>query len=358
MDNNFSSLLDRFKEGAKSMDEVYKELAHLTSNYDEELQSLQKKITELELRLQNEEEKKHEVMNNLADLRKLQQINFSTIVDDLIKKPREKMEEELVRSAKKHTSSTIIATISSIVIITALIAFFIYYDKSFNKTNPVSTSTVEYQKLQNTIKDLEKKNLQYQDELKTLKKKEEKPKVEKQTTPNLKVEENKPEEIKEEKPENEVKVDSTNEVLDDKERVFEKIASHIKNFDSIYKLNNKNASRLVYKMDLLDFAPIKYEDIIQELELFAKKGTYIPSKDELKVWDKQMLIIYKRMLKKVENTPNDKLTDQMMLFEKYKVNDATKYGNWQYTGQKDISLVDSIKKEIARIENQISFNSN
>ncbi len=353
MDNNFSSLLDRFKEGAKSMDEVYKELAHLTANYDEELKSLQKKITELELRLQNEEEKKHEVMNNLADLRKLQQINFSTIVDDLIKKPREKMEEELVRSAKKHTSSTIIATIFSIIIITALVAFFIYYDKSFNKTNITSTSTAEYQKLQNTIKDLEKKNLQYQNELKTLKnkKKEEKPKVEEKITP--KQEDEKIKDIK-----TEVTPQETGSPLEEKEKILEKVASHIKNFNSIYKLDNKNASRLVYKMDLLDFAPIKYEDIIQELELFAKKGTYIPSKEELKIWDKQMLIIYKKMLKKVENVSTEKITDQMMMFEKYKVNDATKYGNWQYTGQKDISLVDSIKKEISRIENQINFNSN
>lgn len=341
MDTNFSSILNKFKEGANSMEEVYNELSHLTSNYDEELDKLQKQLTELTLIAENEEEKRHEAENNLADLKKLQQINFSTIVDELIRKPREDMEYELKKSTKKFLSTAMLTTVISVVIIT-IFAFFAFFFKDNVNTNLTSNNN-EYKILIKKIDALE-------NTIKTLK-------------ASSKTEIIKKESIKKENiieptvTREDITKEKTSISTDDKEKILEKIALHIKSFDSQFRLNTKNRTRLLYKMNLLDFAPIKYEDIIQEIELFARKDTYIPTIGDLEVWDKQMLEIYKKMLSKLENISENNISEQMTVFENYKSNDATYYGNWQYSGQKNISLKESLIKEIIRVEAQIELNS-
>ncbi|XPV69058.1 MAG: hypothetical protein ACNI25_00425 [Halarcobacter sp.] len=351
MDTNFSSILDKFKEGANSMEEVYKELSHLTSNYDEELGILKKQITELTIIAENEEAKRHEAEDNLADLKKLQQINFSTIIDELIRKPRENMQNELKKSTKKFLFTAIISTIISIAVITSVVLFFLYSSKS-NSLNVKENNSQAYKELINKIDNLEK-SIQH---LKNTKK----PAIEKNNAVKKDEKNIQEKEKTNEKPKNDVdkKEENINSAMPvEKEKVLEKVATHIKNFDSQFKLNSKNRTRLLYKMNLLDFAPIKYEDLIQEIELFAREDTYIPSEADMKVWDKQMLEIYKKMLTKIQNLPNNKIDDSMTVFENYKDNDATYYGNWQYAGEKDIPLKQSLKKEIKRVKSQIELNT-
>lgn len=359
MEAKFKGILDKFMQSTHSMEEVYTELTYLTTNYNKEIEKVHKELEDQRAKANNEEFMRKEAEKSLADLKALQQINFSTIVDDLIKKPRDEFNSNIKSSLTRFTfSMIIIALIASVL---SVAGTYLY----LTNTNPITQTPIksvdnkkEFEKL---IIEMKKEN----EELKAFIKENIKP-IEvpiKEKVIELKMEE--PKEDKKETNESEVKKeeeeiknsDKPELTLDTKEELMEKILTAIQTYDNKFKLNSKNDSRLLYKMFLLDLSPFKHDIFIQELQLFAKAGTYVPSAEEIKIWDKQMLHIYTKMLEKYKATPENKRTASMRLFFNYQENDATQYQGWEYVGEDGLSIEQSLEKEIERLNAQIVLNN-
>lgn len=364
---NFKDILEKCKEGANSMEEVYSELAYLTTNYDKEIEKLQKQIDDEKTRANNEEFVRHEAQKDLEDMRKLQGINFSVIVGGLIEKPKKEFESQLQQSMKKFTATIILLTI---ICMGLIIGSFFYFQKNNIQINQQETKSFEIEKLINemkkeneSLKEFIKKSIE-----KPLPQTIEKPKID----PLIKEEEEKkeiiiintPKEKSEEKLE--VKenptpvVENQNDSMskhEEQDQFLEKVLTLLVNYDTQYKLSGKNNSRILYKMFLLDLAPFKHESVLEEIKLFAKQYTYIPKESEIKVWDKQMLQIYTKMLEKIKDLPESKITPQMRAFHNYKQNDATVYSGWEYLGEDNLTTKESLEKEIQTIKAHIELNS-
>lgn len=364
---NFKDILEKCKEGANSMEEVYSELAYLTTNYDKEIEKLQKQIENERTRANNEEFVRHEAEKDLEDMRKLQGINFSVIVGGLIEKPKKEFENQLQQSLKKFTFSIIVLTI---VCIGLIIASFYYFQKNNIQTNNNEIKTIKIEKLisemkkeNKELKEYIKKNIQKPIvQVEPIKKPEPKPIIPKQEKEILIL--NKPNsenpkkpDIKEEiLPPKEIKDNSITE-LEERELLLEKVVSLLVNYDKQYKLSGKNNSRILYKMFLLDLAPFEHDLVLQEMKLFAKNYTYIPKEKEIKIWDKQMLYIYTKMLEKIKDLPESKITSEMRTFHNYKKDDATIYSGWEYLGETNLNTKESLEKEIKAIKAHIELNN-
>lgn len=350
---SFKSILGKFKQGANSMEEVYAELTYLTTNYDKEIEKLHKDLEDEKTRANNEEFVRKEAEKNLEDLRKLQEINFSVIVEGLIKKPKEEFELRLRSSLRKITVSIIFLTILSITLISAS---FLYFQKNNIQTTVSNSDTTQINKVLNEIKKENKKLKEYIEEnIKNINlKKEEIITTLPPEAKNEKIELEKNKDIVSLK---EIEKKNLENEIQDEDLLQNKILSILVSYDKKFKLSGKNNSRLLYKMFLLDLAPFKHDLILQEMKLFAKDYTHIPTNEELLIWDKQMLYIYTKMLEKIENIPDSKVTASMRSFHNYKKDDATVYGGWEYVGEENLSIKESLKNEIKKLHSQIDLNN-
>lgn len=355
---NFGNILDKFKQGTNSMEAVYNELAYLTSNYDKKIEKLQKELEEEKGRANNEEFVRHEAEKNLEDLRKIHEADFERLLDEILEEPKKHFKNELDTSIKKFT------LISSVVAIVAIVAIS-FYSQTISNTPSAKTSSIEIEKLDKKLNLINTKLNELKIENKQLKELLEKKAIkisnieEKKEIPKEQKEKlNKEEEIiivnpvKEEKNlanNNSINIETQDEFLD-------KVMLQINEYHKKFKLTTKHDTRILYKMFLLDLSPFKHDLIIDELKLFAKEGTYVPKKEDLLIWDKQMLLIYNKMLEAIKDIPDSKITSEMRSFDKYKFNDATNYLGWEYVGQKDLSLKESIKKEIDNLTSQMMIN--
>lgn len=367
---SFKDILEKFKQGANSMEEVYSELAYLTTNHDKEIEKLQKQLDNEKARANNEEFVRHEAEKDLENMRKLQSINFSVIVGGLIQKPKEEFEKQLSDSLKKFTATIILLTI---VCIGAIIISFYAFKENNISNNDKEVNTVEIEKLineikkeNNELKEYIKKNLQKPEIQKII---EPAPAIEKKAEEVLIINKPKEEPLEEEKKpiedtdKEETKTPQKEETttltkLDEEDRFLEKILFTLADYDKKYKLAGKNNSRILYKMFLLDLAPFKHDIVLEELKLFAKDYTYVPTEKEIKVWDKQMLYVYTKMLERIKNIPESKITSEMRAFRNYKSNDATVYSGWEYLGDDNLTMKESLEKEIKAIKAQIELNKN
>ena len=348
---SFKSILDKFKQGANSMEEVYSELTYLTTNYDKEIEKLQKELEDEKVRANNEQFVRHEAEKSLEDLRKLQEINFSVIVEGLIEKPKEEFELQLRSSIKKFTVSIIFLTIISVSLI---VASFFYFPKNNIQKDIITNDSNDMNKIILEMKTENEEQKKFIQENLPEKKENKNDEIIIPMKESLN-EEIEKKEIEEEKPEIKEDIKTTNQ---NKEELLDKVLTIIVSYDKKFKLSGKNNSRLLYKMFLLDLAPFKHDLILQEINLFAKNYTYVPSKEELLIWDKQMLYIYTQMLEKIENIPDSKITSNMRNFNNYKKDDATLYSGWEYLGESNLSMKESLEKEIKKLNNQIKLNSN
>jgi type II secretory pathway pseudopilin PulG len=347
MKTNFKEILAKFKNGANSMEEVYSELAYLTSNYDEEIEKLQETINDEKTRANDEEYVRHEAEKNLQEYKTLQQINFSVMIDGLIKKPKEEFQKELKSSLKKFIFTIIVISILSVI---AIAYSFTNITKN-NFTNKTQNNNTEINEIMKKVKKENNELKEFiKNELKNLK----------VSNQNITIEPiNIPEILKNDNT-NSINKESINSTTTDKTEIVppeKKILDILLAYDKKFKLNGKNDFRIVYKMFLLDLAPFRYELVLQELKLFAKRNTYIPKVNDLLIWDKQMLQIYTNMLEKIKDIPESKITIQDRTFHNYKYNDATIYSGWEYIGESKISTKESLKKEIERLQTQITLNS-
>lgn len=346
MDANFSTILDKFKQGANSMGEVYSELTYLTINYDKEIEKLQKSLEDEKTRANNEEFMRHGIEKDLADLKGLQQINFSIIVDELIKKPRDQFEHNIKQSFKKFTFTIIIFTIISLSIIVFTSFFF--------KNNETIPSEKNISEINTILTELRKENSQLKEFIQnSIRKitsiKNENHKISKPVQNKL-MKEN---EIKKNKKE----FNKAELTLNDKDEFLENILSILITYDKKFKLNSKNDSRLLYKIYLLDLAPFNHDLVLEEIKLFANNNTYIPTKEDLMIWDQQLLFIYTKMLEKIKNIPELNITSHTRSFDTYKKDDATLYTGWEYHGENNLSTKESLQKEIEKLQSQITLNS-
>ena len=70
-----------------------------------------------------------------------------------------------------------------------------------------------------------------------------------------------------------------------------------------------------------------------------------------------MLLIYSKMLERIKDIPELKISSQMRSFDKYKQNDATLYTGWEYLGNDKSTTKESLENEIEKLNKQIVLNN-
>jgi hypothetical protein len=89
---------------------------------------------------------------------------------------------------------------------------------------------------------------------------------------------------------------------------------------------------------------------------YDSKSKYVPSIEDMQIWDNQMLAINKRMLAKVRELKGDNVPFHMRKFANYKRRDATNYGDLYYKPSQKNELIRDIETAVKKINMQIAIN--
>ncbi len=145
-------------------------------------------------------------------------------------------------------------------------------------------------------------------------------------------------------------------------RVVEEIALEIEKFQKEFApVRTRNDVRLLYKMRLSPHHQSKYALLYEALKTSSLPVDLVPTNlNDFYIWDRQMLHIFSRLLRKVESAQNEygQLPNEILRFSNYKdVIDATKYGVWSIEIEDYSQLVAYLGKQIELYKKQILLNN-
>ena len=145
-------------------------------------------------------------------------------------------------------------------------------------------------------------------------------------------------------------------IIESNENLLEKIVLAIKEYEQEHSLKDKNDIRISYKFHLDRYFPVNYSLIRHAIMDYDSKSKYVPSIEDMQIWDNQMLEINKRMLAKVRALVSDVVPFHMRKFENYKRRDATNYGDLFHKSYEKNELIRDIETAVKRITMQIALN--
>ena len=142
----------------------------------------------------------------------------------------------------------------------------------------------------------------------------------------------------------------------------EEIAMEIEKFQQEFApVRTRNDVRLLYKMRLSPHHQAKYALFYEALKASSLPADLVPTNlGDFYIWDRQMLHIFTRLLRKVESAQYEygQLPNEILRFSNYKdVIDATKYGVWSIEIEEYSQLVAYLKKQIELYKKQILLNN-
>ena len=145
-------------------------------------------------------------------------------------------------------------------------------------------------------------------------------------------------------------------------RVVEEITMEIGKFQKEFApVRTRNDVRLLYKMRLSPHHQAKYALFYEALKSSSLPADLVPTNlNDFYIWDRQMLHIFSRLLRKVKSAQNEygQLPNEILRFSNYKdVIDATKYGVWSIEIEDYSQLVAYLEKQIELYKKQILLNN-
>lgn len=350
--------LEKFRESETIFDDLGKELAEMSSSYESQLDTLQKKLIEAERKTKEASvreveatEKFSEIEHRLEQLKKFQEEDYRPLVKELFEKPKGELQHELKASTKKSVLISISAAVLSIF---AGVVVSIYLNSEgaaiVNKTQSEVIKNIG--KLAKTVDDLTVL-LDSQAESQQRKLIEQFSIIENYTSSSIEEIQKSTQLIEAIASKTEIISESFQSLSNDEK--VEKIVTSLASFSKEHGIDGKNQMRLFYKMEALNYVPFEHDIFLKALRRFPRE-IYSPSHSDLKVWDQQMLSINKAMERSISNYRSKKIPNSLRRFGKYKLNDATQYGGWLYNTDDKSLLLSAIKSNIISISKHIEVN--
>jgi hypothetical protein len=327
-DEKIEEALEGMKDHASSITQYVDSFKKRIDDLEKQKAEAEEQATKAEQRVKNAEEQHAEALKKLGQVEARESSNYAPLIKELFKEPQ----QDLVRQMKSQglwlVGVSLAVVVLSLVISVSVISFYsVKSVKSAANMIPAAPTKVEA-KLVQALAHLDEKTQKSIDKISL-------------ETARI--------------------AEDISYITRDR-RVVEEITEEIGKFQKEFApVRTRNDVRLLYKMRLSPHHQATYARFYEALKASNLPADLVPTNlNDFYIWDRQMLHIFTRLLRKVESAQNEygQLPSEILRFSNYKdVIDATKYGVWSIEIEDYSQLVAYLEKQIELYKKQILLNN-
>jgi len=327
-DEKLKEALEGMKDHASSITQYVDSLKAKIEDLERLKAEADERTAKAEEKAKNAEEQHVEVLKKLGQVEARESTNYAPLIKELFEGPQKEFQTQI-----KNQSRWFLAVSSAVVILAVVISISVISSYSVRSIKPTTeTSSVappkSEAKLFQALARLDEKTQQSIDRI------------------SLET----------------ARIAEHISYITEERRLVDKIALEIDKFQKEFApIRSRNDVRLLYKMRLSPHHQAKYVTFYEAMKKSNIPADLVPTNlNDFFIWDKQMLHIFTRLLRKVRAVRDeyDQLPNEILRFSNYKDKiDATKYGVWSIEIEDYSQLLAYLKKQTDLYRNQIMLNN-
>ncbi len=327
-DEKIEEALEGMKDHASSITQYVDSFKKRIVDLEKQKEEAEEKTAKAEERVKNAEEQHAEALKKLGQVEGRESSNYAPLIKELFKEPQQELHRQMKSQGLWFFGISLAVVVLSIVISVSVISFYsVKSVKSAATMTPAAPTKIEA-KLVQALAHLDEKTQKSID------------KISLETA----------------------KIAKDISYIARERRVVEEIALEIGKFQKEFApVRTRNDVRLLYKMRLSPHHQAQYALLYEALKASSLPVDLVPTNlNDFYIWDRQMLHIFSRLLRKVESAQHEygQLPNEILRFSNYKdVIDATKYGVWSIEIEDYSQLVAYLGKQIELYKKQILLNN-
>lgn len=326
---------EELKEALEGMKDHASSLTQYVDSFKRRIEDLERlkaeadeKAAKAEQRARNAEEQHAEALKKLGQVEARESTNYAPLIKELFKEPQQELQRQIKNQSRWFMTVSLAVVVISVVISASVISFYsVRSMKTTLDTTPMAPSQIEA-RLIKSITHLDEKTQKSIDRI------------------SLET----------------AKIAEDISYITQERRLAEQIVLEIEKFRKEFApVRSRNDVRLLYKMRLSPHHQANYVLFYEAMKASNIPADLVPTNlNDFYIWDKQMLHIFTRLLRKVQSVKHEysQLPNEILRFSNYKDEiDATKYGVWSIEIEDSSKLVAYLEKQIELYKKQILLNN-
>jgi hypothetical protein len=327
---------DKLKETLTSIEAHASSITEYVDSFKQRIEELEKlmaeaeeKTSKAEERARNAEEQHAETLKKLGQIEAREGTNYAPLIKELFKKPQEELQKHTKSQSLWFMGVVLAVAVLAVVISVSVISF--YSVKNIRNTTATINPTAPTQIEATLTKALAHLDTKTQKSIE---------RISSETS----------------------KIAEDIAYITQERRLVEQIVLEIEKFQKEFApVRSRNDVRLMYKMRLSPHHQTKYVSFYEAMKASNIPADLVPTNlNDFYIWDKQMLHIFARLLKKIDSVKYeyDQLPNEILRFSNYKDQiDATKYGVWSIEIEDSSQLLAYLEKQVELYKKQILLNN-
>jgi predicted nucleic acid-binding Zn-ribbon protein len=327
-DEKIEEALEGMKDHASSISRYVDSFKQRIEDLEKQKAEAEEKAAKAEERIKNAEEQHAEALKKLGQAEARESSNYAPLIRELFREPQQELQRQMMSQGLWFLGLSLAVVALAIFIGVSVISFYsVKSMRSAANMTPAAPTQIEA-KLVQALAHLDEKTQKSIDRI------------------SLET----------------AKIAEDISYITRERRLVEEIAMEIEKFQHEFApVRTRNDVRLLYKMRLSPHHQAKYALFYEALKASSLPADLVPTNlSDFYIWDRQMLHIFTRLLRKVESAQYEygQLPNEILRFSNYKdVIDATKYGVWSIEIEEYSQLVAYLGKQIELYKKQILLNN-
>jgi hypothetical protein len=319
---------EKLKQALEGMKDHASSIAQYVESLEARIQDLERQKTQAEEKARSAEEQYTEVLKKLGQVEARESTNYAPLIKELFKEPQKEFQTQIKSQSRWFFAVSATVVVLAVIISSSLISSHsVRSGKVTSATSSIAPSKSEA-KLFQALARLDEKTQQSIDRI---------------SLETARIAEN-------------------ISYITEEQRLADKIVLEINKFQKEFApVRSRNDIRLLYKMRLSPHHQAKYVSFYEAMKKSNIPADLIPTNlNDFYIWDKQMLHIFTRLLRKVQSVKDEyeQLPNEILRFSNYKDEiDATRYGVWSIEIEDYSQLLAYLKKQIDLYRKQILLNN-
>jgi uncharacterized coiled-coil DUF342 family protein len=327
-DEKLKDALEGMKDHASSITEYVESLKATIEELEKLKAEADARTAKAEEKARNAEDQHSEVLKKLGQVEARESTNYAPLIKELFQEPQKEFQTQIKNQSRWFLAVSTAVVLLAVVISSSLISSYAVRNiNTATETSSIAAPKTEA-KLFQALARLDEKTQQSIDRISS-------------ETARI--------------------AEHISYITEDR-RLVDKIALEIDKFQKEFApVRSRNDVRLLYKMRLSPHHQTKYVLFYEAMKKGNIPADLVPKNlNDFYIWDKQMLHIFTRLLRKVRSVKDeyDQLPNEILRFSNYKDEiDATKYGVWSIEIEDYSQLLAYLKKQADLYRKQIALNN-